>query len=185
MGIAIHWLAAGLLAITILFYFFIYTIWLKRRTPQNIVIGGAAGALPPEIGWAAVTGTTPLEAWVLFWIIFLWTPPHFWALSLYRCDDYIKAKIPMLPVKAGLTATKRQIMVYTLLLTLLSLAPLFINMATWGYGIMAIILGTGFIGLAWRVMCQETNKAALQLFAYSIIYLFVLFFMMTLDRLFL
>ena len=112
MGVAIHWLAAGLLAVTILFYLFVYTIWLKRRTPQNIVIGGAAGALPPVIGWAAVTGTTPLEAWILFGIIFLWTPPHFWALSLYRYDDYVKAKVPMLPVTAGFPATKRQIMVY-------------------------------------------------------------------------
>jgi heme o synthase len=185
MGVTIHWLAAGLLAVTILFYLFVYTIWLKRQTPQNIVIGGAAGALPPVIGWAAVTGTTPFEAWILFWIIFLWTPPHFWALSLYRCDDYIKAKIPMLPVTAGLTATKRQIMIYTILLTLLSLVPLVINMVTWMYGITAIILGVGFLGLAWRVMYQETNKAALQLFAYSIVYLFILFFMMTLDRLFL
>jgi protoheme IX farnesyltransferase len=185
MGVAIHWLAAGLLAVTILFYLFVYTIWLKRRTPQNIVIGGAAGALPPVIGWAAVTGTTPLEAWILFGIIFLWTPPHFWALSLYRYDDYVKAKVPMLPVTAGFPATKRQIMVYTILLALLSLAPYFIGMATGMYGTTAMILAIGFLGLAWRVLYQGTDKAALQLFAYSIAYLFVLFFAMTLDRLFL
>jgi len=185
MGVAIHWLAAGLLAITILFYIFIYTMWLKRWTPQNIVIGGAAGALPPVIGWSAVTGTVPLEAWILFGIIFLWTPPHFWALSLYRHDDYARAKVPMLPVTAGIEATKRQIVLYTVLLILLTLVPTVIGMATWVYGGFASGLGAGFLSLAWRVKLQDAVQPAMQLFAYSIIYLFALFLMMTLDRIFL
>jgi len=184
MGIAIHWLAAGLLATTILFYILIYTMWLKRWTPQNIVIGGAAGALPPVIGWSAVTGTVPLEAWILFGIIFLWTPPHFWALSLYRHDDYARAKVPMLPVTAGIEATKRQIVLYTVLLILLTLVPSVIGMATWVYGSFASVLGAGFLSLAWRVKLQDAPKPAMQLFAYSIIYLFALFLGMTIDRLF-
>jgi protoheme IX farnesyltransferase len=185
MGVAIHWLAAGLLAVTILFYIFVYTMWLKRWTPQNIVIGGAAGALPPVIGWSAVTGTVPGEAWILFGIIFLWTPPHFWALSLYRHDDYARAKVPMLPVTAGTEVTKRQIVLYTVLLILLTLVPSVIGMATWVYGGFASILGAGFLALAWRVKHQDAAKPAMQLFAYSIIYLFALFLGMTLDRIFL
>ena len=185
MGIAIHWLAAGLLAFTILFYVLIYTMWLKRWTPQNIVIGGAAGALPPVIGWAAVTGTVPVEAWILFGIIFLWTPPHFWALSLYRHDDYARANIPMLPVTAGVEATKRQIVLYTVLLGILSITPSLISMVSWVYGGIASVMGFAFLGLALHVKRQETAKSAMQLFAYSIIYLFVLFLVMTLDRMFL
>lgn len=182
MGVAVHWLAAGLLAVTILFYVLVYTMWLKRWTPQNIVIGGAAGAFPPVIGWSAVTGTVPLEAWILFGIIFLWTPPHFWALALYSHEDYAKAKVPMLPVVAGISATKRQIVLYTILLTILSVVPSFIGMTSWVYGSFALLLGTGFLMLAWRVKCQNTPKPALQLFAYSIFYLFVLFLGMTMDR---
>src|SRR5215831_6152516 len=116
MGLAINWLAGGLLAVTILFYVFVYTMWLKRRTPQNIVIGGAAGAFPPMIGWAAVTGHISLGSIVLFLLIFVWTPPHFWALSLYRTEDYARARIPMLPVVSGDASTRRQIMLYTLVL---------------------------------------------------------------------
>jgi heme o synthase len=183
MGVAIHWLAAGLLAITILFYTIIYTMWLKRWTSQNIVIGGAAGALPPVIGWSAVTGNTPLEAWILFGIIFLWTPPHFWALSLYSHEDYARANVPMLPVTSGLKATKYQIIFYTILLTLLTVVPPFIGMTTWIYGGIATLLGLGFIMLSWRVLTHDAKKPAIQLFAYSIIYLFVLFLGMTLDRL--
>jgi protoheme IX farnesyltransferase len=183
MGIAIHWLAAGLLATTILFYMVIYTMWLKRWTPQNIVIGGAAGALPPVIGWSAVTGTAPMESWILFGIIFLWTPPHFWALSLYSHEDYKRANVPMLPVTAGLQSTKRQIVFYTILLTLLSLVPSFIGMASWVYGSIAGILGIGFFVLSLRVMQHESTKPAIQLFVYSIIYLFVLFLTITIDRL--
>ena len=182
MGVAVHWLAAGLLALTILFYVFVYTMWLKRWTPQNIVIGGAAGAFPPVIGWAAVSGTVPLEAWILFGIIFLWTPPHFWALSLYSHEDYARANVPMLPVVSGVEATKRQIIFYTILLVALSVVPSFIGMASWVYGTFAIVLGAGFLGLAWRVKCQDSPKVAMQLFAYSIFYLFALFLVMTVDR---
>lgn len=182
MGVAIHWLAAGLLAVTILFYVFVYTMWLKRWTPQNIVIGGAAGALPPVIGWASVTGAVSLEAWLLFGIIFLWTPPHFWALSLYNHEDYAHANVPMLPVVAGIEATKRQIIFYTALLVSLSLVPAIIGMASWVYGGCAALLGAGFLRLSWRVKRQDAPKPAMQLFAYSIVYLFAIFLVMTLDR---
>lgn len=185
MGVTIHWFAAALLATTIFFYIVIYSMWLKRWTPQNIVIGGAAGALPPVIGWCAVTETAPLEAWLLFGIIFLWTPPHFWALSLYNHQDYARANVPMLPVTAGIAATKRQIVFYTLLLVVMTLLPSVIGMVTWIYGGIASVLGGGFIGLAWRVMRQDNSKLAMQLFAYSIVYLFILFLVMTLDRIFL
>lgn len=182
MGVAIHWLAAGLLSLTILFYVLVYTMWLKRWTPQNIVIGGAAGAFPPVIGWAAVTGTVPLEAWILFGIIFLWTPPHFWALALHSHEDYARAKVPMLPVTAGIEATKRQIVFYTVLLVILSVVPAIIEMTSWVYGGCASLLGAGFLLLAWRVKCQEGSIPPLQLFAYSIFYLFALFLIMTVDR---
>ena len=129
MGLAINWLAAALLTLTISFYIFVYTIWLKRRTPQNIVIGGAAGAFPPMIGWAAITGTISLESIVLFAIIFIWTPPHFWALSLYRSDDYKAAGIPMMPLVHGRAKTKKQILLYSLVLAPLGLAPCFLDMA--------------------------------------------------------
>lgn len=185
MGVAIHWLAASLLAVTILFYMVIYTMWLKRWTPHNIVIGGAAGALPPVIGWSAVTGTTPGEAWILFGIIFLWTPPHFWALSLYNHDDYANAKIPILPVTAGIEVTKRQILIYTFFLILLSIVPSFVGMASWVYLMVAILLGAVFFGLGWRAYRLNEKKPAVQLFAYSIIYLFILFLALTLDRMFL
>jgi protoheme IX farnesyltransferase len=185
MGVSIHWLAATLLAITILFYVLIYTMWLKRWTPHNIVIGGVSGALPPVIGWSAVTGTVPLEAWVLFGIIFLWTPPHFWALSLYSHKDYARANVPMLPVTSGIGATKRQILFYTVLLVALSLVLPIIGMATWAYGCLASALGIGFLILAWRVKREDSRKPAIQLFVYSILYLFILFLGMTLDRMFL
>lgn len=185
MGIAVHWVAAALLAITILFYVLVYTMWLKRWTPHNIVIGGAAGALPPVIGWSAVTGAVTLEPWILFGIIFLWTPPHFWALSLYNHEDYARANVPMLPVTAGVEATKRQVVLYTVLLIILSLVPSFIGMVTWVYGSLACALGAGFLILAWRVKRQDAPKPAMQLFAYSILYLFALFLGMTLDRMFL
>jgi protoheme IX farnesyltransferase len=182
MGVAIHWFAAALLATTILFYIVIYSMWLKRWTPQNIVIGGAAGALPPVIGWCAVTQTAPMEAWILFGIIFLWTPPHFWALSLYNHQDYARADVPMLPVTAGIAATKRQIVLYTFLLFFMSLLPSIIGMVTWIYGGIASLLGGGFMILALRVMRQDNPKFAVQLFVYSIVYLFALFLVMTMDR---
>ena len=129
MGLAVNWVAAALLALTIAFYVFVYTVWLKRRTPQNIVIGGAAGAFPPVVGWAAVTGDVGWPALLLFALIFFWTPPHFWALSLYRCGDYARAGVPMLPVVAGARETKKQMLVYTLLLWPLALAPALIGVA--------------------------------------------------------
>lgn len=182
MGVAIHWLSAALLAFTIFFYVIIYTMWLKRWTSQNIVIGGAAGALPPVIGWSSVTGTLPMEAWVLFGIIFLWTPPHFWALSLYRHEDYVRAKLPMLPVKSGIEATKNQILIYSALLGVMSVVPSIIGMVSWAYGCVACILSAVFFILAWRVKFQESLKPSIQLFVYSIFYLFFLFLIMTTDR---
>lgn len=176
-------LLASLLAVTIGFYIFVYTMWLKRSTSQNIVIGGAAGAFPPVIGWAAVTGDTPPEAWLLFLIIFFWTPPHFWALSLYRHDDYKRAGIPMLPVTSGIKATKLQILIYTILLVAISLVPCFIGMASSLYGGIALGLGIIFLSLSWRVWQDPGHKLAMRLFAFSILYLFALFLALTLDRL--
>lgn len=182
MGVAIHWVAAGYLALTIGFYVFIYTMWLKRSTPQNIVIGGAAGAFPPLIGWVAVTGHAHVEAWVLFAIIFLWTPPHFWALALFRHEDYRKANVPMLPVVSGIPATKRQIVFYSILMVLSTLLPWYIDMASGVYGIVALVLGAIFIGLSLRIWRYGVPKQAMQLFGYSIIYLFVIFLALTVDR---
>lgn len=182
MGVAIHWVAAGYLALTIGFYVFIYTMWLKRSTPQNIVIGGAAGAFPPLIGWVAVTGHASIEAWILFAIIFLWTPPHFWALALFRHEDYRKANVPMLPVVSGVAATKRQIILYSILTVLSTLSPWYIGMASRIYGVIALIFGMAFIGLSLRVWRYGVPKQAMQLFGYSIIYLFVIFLALTADR---
>ena len=128
LGVCVNWVAGGLLAMTIAFYLVVYTMWLKRRTPHNIVIGGAAGAFPPMIGWAAVTGNVSVESILLFLIIFMWTPPHFWALALYRCRDYERAGVPMLPVVAGLAETRRQILIYSVLLVPLAIAPYFIGL---------------------------------------------------------
>ena len=175
MGVAVNWTAAALLALANGFYVFVYTVWLKRRTPQNIVIGGAAGAAPPMIGWAAVTGSVSLESIVLFLIIFMWTPPHFWALALYREGDYAKAGVPMLPVVAGKAATRRQILVYTLLLVPLSFAPVALGMAGLAYGAAAAVVGAYFLLLAVRVLREPGERAALRMFRFSIVYLFVLF----------
>jgi heme o synthase len=183
LGVAINWLAAALLAFTIVFYVAIYTMWLKRWTPQNIVIGGAAGALPPVIGWAAASNSTPLEAWLLFAIIFLWTPPHFWALSLHRHEDYYKAQVPMLPITAGIQATKVQILLYSVLLTLTVMVPYWIDMATLFYGITALVLNVGFIVLAYQVYRASTTNVAMRLFGYSISYLFMIFLSLTIDHL--
>ncbi len=182
MGLAVNWVAAGLLALTIAFYVFVYTMWLKRRTPQNIVIGGAAGAFPPMIGWAAVTGDVSLSPLVLFAIIFLWTPPHFWALSLYRSDDYKNAGVPMLPVVAGLRETRKQILLYTLLLIPLTLAPSFIGLAGLFYASAAALLGAVFLASAVRVWFDETDRSARHMFAFSILYLFLLFTALLADR---
>jgi len=179
LGLVANWLAAGLLAFTVFFYVVIYTMWLKRTTPQNIVIGGAAGALPPVIGWAAVTGGVGVESLVLFAIIFLWTPPHFWALSLYRADDYRRAGVPMLPVVAGAAATRRQILIYSVILSIAALAPFALGFAGLAYLAVAAVTGAGFVGLAVRVYRSEANsageRAARNLFAYSVLYLFLLF----------
>ncbi len=175
MGLAVNWVAAALLAFAAGFYIFVYTIWLKRRTPQNIVIGGAAGALPPMIGWAAVTGSVSLESVALFLIIFMWTPPHFWALALYREGDYAKAGVPMLPVVAGPAETRRQILIYTLLLVPLSFAPLALGTAGLAYGAAAAAVGAYLLWLAAQIVRTKSDRAARRMFGFSILYLFVLF----------
>jgi protoheme IX farnesyltransferase len=183
LGLFVNVLAAALLAFTIFFYVVIYTIWLKRSTPQNIVIGGAAGALPPVIGWAAATGSVALEPLVLFLIVFLWTPPHFWALSLYRADDYARAGVPMLPVVAGATETRRQILCYTLVLAPVGVAPWLLGYAGPLYGIAALLAGMAMIALAIRVRGEQRGYAASkQMFGFSILYLFLLFAMLLADR---
>ena len=174
-----NWIAAGLLAFTIFFYAVVYTMWLKRSTPQNIVIGGAAGAFPPMGGWAAVTGSVSVESIALFAIIFLWTPPHFWALALYRCRDYASAGVPMLPVVAGADATRLQILIYSLLLMPVAVSPVLIGFAGTIYGIVSIIASTVFVGFAWQVYTvregRDGDRCAKQLFGYSIFYLFLLY----------
>ncbi len=182
MGVAINWTAAALLALAIGFYVFVYTIWLKRRTPQNIVIGGAAGAFPPMIGWAAVTGAIGLEFVSLFLIIFMWTPPHFWALALYRTGDYAKAGVPMLPVVAGKAETRRQILIYTALLVPLSFVPLVLGTAGIAYGAVAAVMGTGFLLLAVQVLRDHGTRAPRLMFRFSILYLFMLFAALIIER---
>ncbi|HSR71189.1 MAG TPA: heme o synthase, partial [Kiloniellales bacterium] len=169
MGLAVNWLAAALLALANAFYVFVYTIWLKRRTPQNIVIGGAAGAFPPVIGWAAASGTVDPAALVLFLIIFVWTPPHFWALALNRAEDYARAGVPMLPVVAGQTETRRQILRYSLLLAPLGLVPSLIGAAGPLYGVAAGALGAGFLWHALQVRRGDDPAAPGRLFGYSIL----------------
>ena len=183
MGLAVNWAAAALLALTIGFYVFVYTIWLKRRTPQNIVIGGAAGAFPPMIGWAAVTGDVSWTSIALFLLIFMWTPPHFWALALYRSGDYAAANVPMLPVVAGERTTKIQMLVYAALLVPVSVAPTLLGAVGWFYGAVALALSGLFVLAALRVLASSGHRAARQMFAYSILYLFLLFATMLADRL--
>jgi len=182
MGLAVNWVAAAILALTIAFYVFVYTMWLKRRTPQNIVIGGAAGAFPPMLGWAAVTGDVSLMPVLLFAIIFMWTPPHFWALALYRSEDYARAGVPMLPVVAGERETRRQILIYSLLLVPLTLAPWALNLAGPLYGIATAGLGAIFLVLAWRIWRSDDVRPAKHMFAYSILYLFLLFSLLLAER---
>ena len=186
MALAVNWTAAALLAGTIGFYVFIYTMWLKRRTPQNIVIGGAAGAFPPMIGWAAATGSVSLESIALFAIIFVWTPPHFWALALYRSGDYERAGVPMLPVVAGLPETRRQIMIYSVLLVPVTLLPWYMGMSGAFYGISTTVMGVVFLGLAGLILKEgdgpQATKWAKSLFAYSIFYLFLIFVLLVVDR---
>ncbi|HEX3366826.1 heme o synthase [Phenylobacterium sp.] len=193
MGMALNWLAAGLLAFTILFYAVVYTMWLKRWTAQNIVIGGLAGALPPVIGWAAATGTVPLNAWILCAIIFMWTPPHFWALSLYTSEDYKKAGVPMMPLVAGAPSTRKQILIYSLLFTPLCLTPVLTGLGGPIYLAVAALGGLVFLLLAVRLFRSRAGDAQAQrkddglydvkagakdarnLFAFSILYLTLLF----------
>jgi protoheme IX farnesyltransferase len=186
LGVLVNWVAGFLLALTIAFYIFVYTMWLKRRTPQNIVIGGAAGAFPPMIGWAAVTGSVSVESILLFLIIFMWTPPHFWALALYRCRDYERVGVPMLPVVAGRLETRRQIVIYSALLVPLAVLPSLIGFAGAFYGAIAIVLGAVFMALALGIWSAENERKvdhiARHLFRFSIFYLFMLFAALLVER---
>ena len=189
MGLATNWFAAAVLAVSILFYFFVYTIWLKRRTPQNIVIGGAAGAFPPLIGWAAVTGQADLLPLLLFALIFLWTPPHFWALSLFVRSDYAKAGVPMLPVVAGARATRVQILLYAVPMAAAAVLPWPLGLVGPLYGAAAAALSLAFLLLSVRVVLNPALEPAQmkpekRLFAFSILYLFGVFGALVLDRLF-
>ena len=179
LGLVANWVAAGLLAFTIFFYVVIYTMWLKRSTPQNIVIGGAAGALPPMVGWAAVTGDVTLVSIALFMITFTWTPPHFWALALVKNGDYQEAGVPMLPVVAGETATRHQIVLYSLLLLPVGMSPYFLGFASAFFGVGSAILGLVFLGYAirvWKVREGDAaKKAAMSLFKFSLFYLMLIF----------
>ena len=192
MGLATKLVAAGILALSIAFYVGVYTMWLKRRTPQNIVIGGAAGAFPPVIGWAAVTGSVDVLPLLLFAIVFFWTPPHFWSLSLWAHGDYQRAGVPMLPVVSGARATRRQIMLYTLLLAPLAVLPWGLGLTGPVYGLSATVLGLAFVAGAWRVLFDKQDEAgrsltrdapARTLFRYSLLYLAVLFAALAVDRL--
>lgn len=180
MGLAVNWLAAGVLAAAILFYVVIYTIWLKRRTPQNIVIGGAAGAFPPLIGWAAATGEISTLPVLLFALIFFWTPPHFWALSLYVNADYARAGVPMMTVVAGTRSTRRQMMLYSIGMAGIAVAPWALGLTGAIYGLTAAILSAVFVALAGLVLANRSEKVAhmvpeKRLFLFSILYLFALF----------
>ena len=188
MGLAIHLLAAAILALSIFYYAVVYTIWLKPRTPQNIVIGGGAGAFPPLIGWVAVTGDITAMPLLLFAIIFVWTPPHFWALALFVKTDYAKVGIPMMPVVAGEASTRRQIFGYSLLLLLVAVAPWAIHGTGWIFGASALALSAAFVGfavpVAFRRSCgpDDAMKPEKKLFGYSVIYLFALFAALVVDR---
>ena len=178
-------LSAALLIFTIGFYFFVYTIWLKRKTPQNIVIGGAAGALPPVIGWTIATGQISIEPIILFFIIFLWTPSHFWALSLYKAGDYKIAKIPMLPVIAGAEKTKLNILIYALMMTPIVIAPYFFNLGGLVYLSISLIMTSYYVLLCYKLFrenrSKESNIIARKIFVYSIFYLFVIFFLLLIE----
>lgn len=187
MGIAANWFAAFILAISILFYVLVYTVWLKRRTAQNIVIGGAAGAFPPVIGWVAVTGSLDLMPILMFTLIFLWTPPHFWALSLYVRMDYANAGVPMLPVVSGEKVTRQHIMLYTLPMIAAAVLPWPLELTGATYGITAVILSLVFMAMSWRVLVHkpaegDAMKPEKQLFLYSMLYLFALFGVLVIDK---
>jgi protoheme IX farnesyltransferase len=186
LGLATNWVAGAFLAFTIFFYAVIYTMWLKRSTPQNIVIGGAAGAFPTMVGWAAVTGTLTWESLSLFLIVFLWTPPHFWALALYKQGDYAAAGVPMMPNVAGEASTRRQIFVYTVILAVSAFGPLYLGMGGWIYGIVAAATGFGFVFYATQLLRApagaDMRKAARKVFTFSLSYLFVLFLGLLVDN---
>ena len=187
LGLLVNWAAGGLLAFTIFFYLVVYTMWLKRRTPQNIVIGGAAGAFPPMVGWACMTGQlVSVESALLFAIIFLWTPPHFWALALYRCRDYENVGVPMLPVVAGPTETRRQIVLYSLVFVPVAIAPYFIGLGGLAYLAVSAVMGVWFLKLAFDckriTQGREGDAAAKKLFLFSILYLFALFGVLLAER---
>ena len=185
MAVLVSWLAAAMLAFTIFFYVVVYTMWLKRSTPQNIVIGGAAGAFPPMIGWAAATGGLSFEPFLLFLIIFFWTPPHFWALALLRVDDYARARVPMLPVVAGPAETRRQIVIYSAVLLATGVTPWLMGYTGAVYGVTALVSGIVMLALALRIWREGAGargpQAARQLFAFSIVYLFILFAVLLIE----
>jgi protoheme IX farnesyltransferase len=185
LGILVNWYAGALLAFTIFFYVVVYTMWLKRLTAQNIVIGGAAGALPPVVAWVAATGSLSVEPVLLFLIIFFWTPPHFWALALFRSDDYARAGVPMLPVVAGPDATRLQILLYTIVLVAVAIAPWPLGYFDAVYGVTSILLGAGMLAFAVNVYRRraraESLRATRKLFAFSILYLFALFATLALE----
>lgn len=186
LGLVVNWLSAGLLAFTIFFYAVIYTIWLKRSTPQNIVIGGAAGAFPPMIGWACITNSVSVESIVLFLITFLWTPPHFWALALFKMKEYGAVGIPMLPNVAGQATTKTQILIYAVLTAIIGVVPSLMGFASVWYGVFAALLGIGFVWYSIGVyrMNERDEKMvpAKKLFGYSLVYLFAIFSGLMVDR---
>ena len=186
LGVLVNWAAGALLALTIAFYVFIYTMWLKRSTPHNIVIGGAAGAFPPMVGWAATTGDVSLDSVILFLLIFMWTPPHFWALALYRCRDYERAAVPMLPVVAGQDETRRQILLYSIGLVVLAVAPTLTGLGGLTYLLASIALGAVFLKLAVDVYRiregREADGASKRLFSFSILYLFLLFAVLLVEH---
>ena len=179
-------IATFVLTITILFYFFIYTVWLKRKTPQNIVIGGAAGALPPVIGWAIATNSISLEPMILFLIIFIWTPSHFWALSLYKSEDYRKAKIPMLPITSGVKTTKLNILIYALILFPVSISPFILNYSGVVYLFSSLILSGYYVFISYKLFKEKNSlkekRLATKLFGYSILYLFIIFTSILIDK---
>ncbi|QRM54563.1 heme o synthase [Sinorhizobium sp. BG8] len=187
LGLAVNWLSAGLLAFTIFFYAVIYTMWLKRSTPQNIVIGGAAGAFPPMIGWACVTGGVSIESIVLFLITFLWTPAHFWALALFKMRDYDAVGVPMLPNVAGEATTKTQILIYAVLTAVISVIPSCLGFASLAYGVFAAAMGLGFVWYSIGVLrmpeSDRVMRPAKKLFAFSILYLFAIFSALMIDHL--
>ena len=182
LALLVNLVAGAMLAFTIFFYAVVYTMWLKRSTPQNIVIGGAAGAFPPMIGWAAATGTVSMESVLMFLIIFFWTPPHFWALAIFSADDYARAGVPMLPVVSGARETRKQILIYTLILVPLGMSPWLFGFAGLTYGVVSAVAGAAILALAARMLTDTSNRAAKQLFGFSILYLFLLFAFLMIDR---